>query len=97
LSGTATTAFIINVTETFSLRSGSRISLVNVPASNVLFNIRGTGSMVEVRGGSTVLGTLLALNRTVRIRGGSEVAGRVIANQVKISKHSIVVTQEKNQ
>jgi hypothetical protein len=97
LSGTATTAFIINVTQTFSLRSGSRISLVNVPASNVLFNIRGTGSMVEVRGGSTVLGTLLALNRTVRIRGGSEVAGRVIANQVKISKHSIVVTPEKNQ
>jgi hypothetical protein len=97
LSGTATTAFIINVTQTFSLRSGSRISLVNVPVSNVLFNIRGSGSMVAIRGGSTVDGILLALNRTVRIRGASQVVGRVIANEVKISRHSIVLTPERNQ
>src|SRR5215813_13976806 len=97
LSGTATTSFIVNVTETFSLRSNSHISLVNVPASNVLFNIRGTGSTVSLRGGSTMPGTLLALNRKVRIKGGSQVVGRVIANQVKITKHSSVLTPTRNQ
>jgi hypothetical protein len=96
LSGTATTSFIINVTETFSLRSNSHISLVNVPASNVLFNILGTGSTVSLRGGSTLPGTLLALNRKVRIRGGSQVVGTVIANQVKITKHSSVLTPTRN-
>jgi choice-of-anchor A domain-containing protein len=95
LSGTATTSFIINVTDTFSLRSNSHISLVNVPASNVLFNILGTGSTVVLRGGSTLPGTLLALNRKVRIRR-SEVDGRVIANQVNISRHSSVLTATRN-
>jgi hypothetical protein len=97
LSGTATTSFIVNVTETFSLRSNSHISLVNVPASNVLFNIRGAGSTVWLRGGSTMPGTLLALNRRVRIRGGSQVVGQVIANEVKITKHSSVLTHTRNE
>jgi hypothetical protein len=96
LSGTATTSFIINVTDTFSLRSNSHISLVNVPASNVLFNILGTGSTVWLRGGSTMPGTLLALHRRVRIRGGSQVVGRVIANQVRITRHSSVLTPTRN-
>jgi ribosomal protein S6E (S10) len=52
--------------------------------------------MVAIRGGSTMEGTLLALNRTVRIRGGSQVVGSVIANEVKISKHSRVLTPETN-
>ena len=97
LIGTATTSFIINVTETFSLGSNSHISLVNVLASNVLFNIRGFGSTVLLRGGSTMPGTLLALHRKVRIRGGSQVVGRVIANQVKITKYSSVLTPTTNQ
>jgi len=96
LSGTATTSFIVNVTDTFSLRSNSHISLVNVPASNVLFNIRGTGSTVWLRGGSSMPGTLLALNRKVRIKGGSQVVGPVIANQVKITKGSSVLTPTRN-
>jgi len=96
LSGTATTSFIVNVTDTFSLRSNSHISLVNVPASNVLFNIRGTGSTVWLKGGSSMPGTLLALNRKVRIKGGSQVVGTVIANQVKITKGSSVLTPTRN-
>jgi hypothetical protein len=96
LSGTATTSFIIDVTGAFSLRSNSHISLVNVPASNVLFNILGTGSTVSLRGESTMAGILLALNRNVRIRGGSQVVGTVIANQVKITKHSSVLTPTRN-
>jgi len=95
LSGTATTSFIINVAETFSLRSNSHISLVNVPASNVLFNIRGSGSTVWLKGRSTMSGTLLALNRNVRIKR-SQVVGTVIANQVKITKHSSVLTSTRN-
>ena len=106
LSGTATTSFIFNVTETFSLRSNSHINLLNVPASNVLFNILGTGSQVLLRGGSTMSGTLLALNRNVRIRGhrhrhgwqdsGSQVFGTVIANEVTISNRSSVLTPTRN-
>jgi len=106
LSGTATTSFIFNVTETFSLRSNSHINLLNVPASNVLFNILGTGSQVLLRGGSTMSGTLLALNRNVRIRGhrhrhgwqdsGSQVLGAVIANEVTISNRSSVLTPTRN-
>jgi hypothetical protein len=97
LSGTATTSFIIDVTGTFSLRSNSHISLVNVLASNVLFNILGDGSTVWLRGGSTMFGTLLALNSTVELRGGSQVVGRVIAEHVKIKKHSSVLTPTRNQ
>jgi len=106
LSGTATTSFIINVTETFSLSSNSHISLVNVPASNVLFNILGTGSTVSLRGGSTVSGILLALNRNVRIGRhhhrhhghgpGSQVVGAVIANEVRINNLSSVLTPTRN-
>jgi hypothetical protein len=88
LSGTATTSFIINVRETFSLSSNSAISLLNVPASNVLFNIRGTGTTVQITGGSTMSGTLLALRRNVRIRGRSKVFGRVIAYQTFVGFHS---------
>jgi choice-of-anchor A domain-containing protein len=89
LSGTATTSFIINVTQNFSLTSHSHISLVNVPASNVLFNLRGTRSTFALKGGSTMSGTLLALNRKVKIKH-SKVFGRVIANQLKITKHSVL-------
>jgi hypothetical protein len=98
LSGTATTAFIVNVTNNFSLSSNSSISLLNVPASNVLFNILGTGSTVVLRGGSTMSGTLLALHRKVRIRGRSHFEnGRVIANQVNMSRHANLLTPTRNQ
>jgi small nuclear ribonucleoprotein (snRNP)-like protein len=92
LSGTATTAFIINVMNTFSLASNSTISLLNVPASNVLFNIRGTGTTVELTGGSTMSGTLLALRRTVRLRHRSRVVGRIIAYQNILSNSSLTPT-----
>jgi hypothetical protein len=95
LSGTATTSFIVNVTGNFSLSGNSHISLVNVPVSNVLFNIRGTGT-ANISGGSIVSGNLLALNRTVNISMNSQVTGKVIANQVNISGNSSVVSPTRN-
>jgi hypothetical protein len=95
LSGTATTSFIVNVTRNFSLGGNSHISLVNVPASHVLFNIRGTGSVVSM-GNSTGSGILLALNRTVNLSQNGQVTGWVIANQVNISGNSSVVSPTRN-
>ena len=86
LSGTATTAFLINVTRNFSLNNAN-ISLVNVPVSHVLFNIRGTGTVTLTN--SNMSGNLLALNRTVAI-SHVNFTGKVIANQVTISQSNVV-------
>jgi len=86
LSGTATTAFLINVTRNFSLNNAN-VSLVNVPVSHVLFNIRGTGTVTLTN--ASMSGNLLALNRTVSLNHVN-VTGKVIANQVTISNSNVV-------
>jgi choice-of-anchor A domain-containing protein len=90
LSGTATTSFIINVTGNFSLSGGSKISLANVPAANVLFNIRNSGNMFAFSGGLSMYGTLLATKRLVGLDPGF-IYGRVIANAVKITSGGQVI------
>lgn len=95
LQGTATTSFIINVSQSFSLTGGSRIVLSGVPPQNVLFNIRGTGGQVAFSGHSSMSGILLALNRKVDLSGG-QVTGKVIANQVVITSGGSVVSPSAN-
>src|SRR5207244_8195080 len=57
LSGSTTTAFIINVTNQFSLASASKILLSGgVTWDSVLFNVRGSGSDVKLDGQSTLNG-----------------------------------------
>jgi fibronectin-binding autotransporter adhesin len=91
LSGSTSTAFIINVTNQFSLTSASKIMLSGgVTWDSVLFNVRGSGN-VTLDGQSTLNGILMANNRTVQMAGGSKVIGEIIANKVKLSGGSSVV------
>ena len=94
LQGTATTSFIINVAQNFSLNNSS-ISLSGVPPQNVLFNILGSGGQVSLNQGTSMSGILLALGRKVDLSGG-HVTGKVIANQVVITSGGSVVTPVTN-
>lgn len=92
LTGSANTAFIINVTGQFSLSNHAVITLSGgVTWDNVLFNVRGSGSTVTLSGQSYLQGYLLATNRAVNLSGGSLVRGEVIANSVSLSGGSAVV------
>jgi hypothetical protein len=99
LSGSASTNFIINVRNQFSLSNGAKIVLTGgVTWDNVLFNVHGTGSDVALSGNSSMVGILMATKRTVSISGGSTVGqrnpggprGEVIANKITISNGEIV-------
>ena len=92
LKGTATTTFIINVTNTFSLTGASWISLSNVPPRNVLFNVVGTGSQVVMSGNSYMYGILLAKKRQVALTG-SWIKGRLIAEQLSLTNGGQVCSQ----
>ena len=89
LQGTATTTYIINVTNKFSLSGSSIVLLGGVKAENVLFNVVGTGD-ATLSGSSVLNGTLLAANRTVKMAGSATVYGEVIANKVALSGTSSV-------
>jgi cytoskeletal protein CcmA (bactofilin family) len=96
LTGTAGTAFIINVSNQFSLALSSKIVLgTGISAANVLFNIRGTGS-VTLSGSSTLNGILLATKRSVTIQNSATVRGEVIANSVAMHDSAKVVTPSTN-
>ena len=92
LNGAAGSAFVINVSNNFSLDSGSKIVLTGgLTSSDVLFNVTGPGA-ISIGGGSLFNGTLLAYNsgtggqRTVTISGtNTVVTGETIANKVVVS------------
>ena len=90
LQGTATTTYIINVTNKFSLTGSSIVQLSGgLTYDNVLFNVRGTGDVTM--GSSAVLnGIVLATNRTMKMSGSATVYGQVIANKVALSGVSSV-------
>lgn len=92
LTGSASTAFIINVTGQFSLSNHADIILAGgITWDNILFNVRGSGSTVTLSGQSTLNGILMANNRAVNLTGGSTVYGEVIANSVSMSGGSRVI------
>jgi hypothetical protein len=86
LSGGASDFFILNVTGRFVLTGGGKILASGVPASHVLYNIRGTGADVAFSGGggginccnARVDGTLLAPSRRIALSPGL-VNGEVIS------------------
>jgi choice-of-anchor A domain-containing protein len=85
---TPATTFVFNISKQFSLSSSARIVLSGISASNVVFNVRGTGSDVTISSQSTLQGILLANNRNVNISGSSTVTGEVVGNKVSISGSS---------
>lgn len=87
LQGTASTTFIINVTEQFALSGNAKIVLSGgVQWNNVLFNICGKDSAVTVSGNSSLSGMLMAIRRTVQLSGGASLTGEVIGNRVMFAK-----------
>ena len=101
LEGTATTTYIINVKNQFSLNN-AKILLANssgivgsssgVQASNVLFNIRSKGIQISLNQGAQMSGVLLALGDKVDLSGG-KVNGRVIGGQVNITSGGQVISR----
>jgi hypothetical protein len=77
-NGNAGAKYIVNVTGAFNL-SGTTIQLAGgAAASDIIFNIEGTGQSVQITGGTT-LGTLLVPNSNVTIGGGGTLTGALIA------------------
>jgi hypothetical protein len=103
LNGAAGSAFVINVSNNFSLSNGSKIVLSGgLTFSDVLFNIRGPSGTFSIGGGSLFNGTLLAYNstssvqRTLTISGANTlVNGQVIANKVVVSGGSEIKKPKK--
>jgi len=92
LQGTATTSFVINVTEQFSLAGASRILLSGgLQWNNVLFNVRGRDSAVKLSGDSSFMGLLVATRRAVKMSGDSTLTGGVIARKMIISGAASII------
>ena len=90
LNGAAGSAFVINVSNNFSLANRSRIVLTGgLTPSDVLFNVRGSSGTLSIASGSLFQGTLLAYNsssstqRTLTVSGSNTLAnGELLANKV---------------
>ena len=90
LQGTATTTYIINVTNKFSLSGTSLVQLTGgLTSDNVLFNVRGTGD-ATMSSGAVLNGIVLATDRTMKMSGSATVYGEVIANKVSLAGVSTV-------
>jgi len=85
LSGSAATAYVIDVSNNFSLIGGKVLLAGGLLPENVLFNITGTGTTVSMSSAAQYNGFLLAPNRTVNISGASNVSGTIIAQTVNVS------------
>ena len=84
LQGTATTTFIINVANIFSLSKSDVILSGGLLASNVLFNVRGGGT-ASLSDKSELNGIILATNRTIEVSGSSSVLGELIGKTVSVT------------
>ena len=90
LQGTATTTYVINVTNKFSLSGSSIVQLSGgLTSDNVLFNVRGTGD-ATMSSGAVLNGIVLATDRTMKMSGSATVYGQVIANKVSLAGVSSV-------
>lgn len=84
LQGTAQTAYIINVSKNFSISSGNVALSGGLTWDNVLFNVRGTGT-VNLSGNTNLNGTILATSRVFNASGNTSITGQVIADRVNLS------------
>ena len=92
LQGTATTSFVINVNKQFSLSGMAKIMLSgDVQWNNVVFNVRGQGSVVTLSGHSSLTGILNANDRTVKMSGQAIVYGKVNAKKLRLLESSQII------
>ena len=94
-NGYSNAKFIVNVTGGFSMTNAALIKGINgASGDDIIFNIEGTGSTVNLTGNSStsLLGTILAPQRNVTIGGGGNLTGALIAG-VKNAGTSYTVNQ----
>src|ERR1700736_6689475 len=92
LQGAATTSFVINVNQQFSLSGSARIILSGgVQWNHVVFNVLGKGSVVTLRDVSSLTGILNANDRTVRMTDQARVYGQVNAKKLQLLEHSRII------
>jgi len=92
LSGDATSTFIINVTNQFSLTKNAKIVLTGgLQWNHVLFNVLGGGSTVSLGRHTILVGTLTANQRKVRLNGHAIVYGAVFAQRAVIRQAAQVI------
>ena len=90
LQGTASTTYIINVTNKFALSGSSVVQLSGgLTSDNVLFNVVGSGD-ATMSSSAVLNGIVLATGRTMKMSGSATVYGQVIANKVAMSGVSTV-------
>src|SRR6202007_1161375 len=93
LAGTATTTFIINVSNQFSLSQKACIVLSGgVTCYNIFFNVLGTGAAVHLNGSTYLTGPLIASGRKIEMRGHALVYGWVQADQILLRQQAQIVT-----
>jgi hypothetical protein len=92
LSGDATSTFIVNVTQQFSLAKSARIVLSGgLQWDHVFFNVVRTGPNVSLGRHTVLVGTLTANQRKVRLNGHGTVYGAVFARQVVIRQAAQII------
>jgi hypothetical protein len=92
LQGTATTRFIINVRDQFSLAQSSWVTLSGgLQWNNAVFRIMGNGSAVRLRKRATFEGTLIANRRRVILSGRSIVFGKIVTRRLRITDLAHVI------
>jgi hypothetical protein len=87
LQGTAASAFVINVNNTFSLASATVKLSGGITWDHVIFNVANTGS-ATLTGNSLFNGVLLAAKRNVSLADNAIVNGAIIANTVALSANA---------
>jgi hypothetical protein len=84
--------FIINVSNQFSLSGSAKIVLSgNITWDDVLFNVHGPGSDVQMSGNAYLEGVLMATKRKVSVSNMALVKGEIIANKITLSGSAQVI------
>lgn len=81
-NGYTNAKFIINVTGSFAMTNSAFMQGINgASADDIIFNIEGTGTTVNLTGNSStsLIGTILAPQRNVNLGGGGNLTGAIIA------------------
>jgi choice-of-anchor A domain-containing protein len=94
-NGYTNAKFIINITGGFSATNSAVIKGINgASADDIIFNIEGTGTTVNLTGNSStsIIGTILAPQRNVNLGGGGSLTGALVAG-VKNTGSSYTVNQ----
>jgi hypothetical protein len=91
-NGNAGAKYIVNVTGAFNLSNTTIQVAGGAAASDIIFNIEGTGQSVQITNGTT-LGTLLVPNSNVTVGGGGTLTGELIAGVNNLGNSYTVLEQ----